>query len=258
MAATSESHPMPPAFPISSSCCVFTALALLAGVSRGFAAEDGAGANGSTPVVATAPVSAVSTPAKGLHFAEAPAKLRQEVETGVKISNRRLVIADFEMKPPVAVYHIDDWRDFVLSGNFTSASLSAYYCPVMVQGQLQVMQVRAPSIALRTDFQFGAAMPNPNDGVFDAIQTVSQLEKVKSGEFEARLLIFDYYVNAGPTQVLWVKSLSGKDDLVYVVRGAGSKGRLPELRGKTVYTVDEFVAKFREANPKTSQRAQQL
>ena len=190
-------------------------------------------------------------PARGLHFADAPAQARQIVTDALaKYASTLPAGANVRIEPPLAGY---DARNFP-SGNLDAdAKLyprRRFYFPVSLDGKL----VRAVEVRMDPttgDLSLATIMLAPPPVIWDSVQKLAGRPEVQAGSFEVRLLYSSYRETRGGP-VLWLKSTAGGSDLIYVMGGSITSMQPPGGAG-VFYTPAEFVAGIHsEAQPTTN------
>ncbi len=203
-----------------------------------------------TPAIArsSAPTTSAATslaPAKGLRYVEAPIGAIGAVDQQWDTIQRLLPHADKKAgKVFLPVYSV---TPDMAPGNGRPeevAKLTHYYYPIMEGGN------SVGTVTIRLDIS-GSMLGSISFGdmtatILNAVQAAAGLSEVQAGSFEVRLLEIARYpmTPALHFRGLWLKSLSGGTDLIYVIFGI-SGSNLPSFTTGTLLTVEDFSAKFR-------------
>ena len=172
-----------------------------------------------------------------LRFAAGPADARALLGKPMDAIARmrpNLPSESMEVSLPLGVYSFD----LAAGGMPATTKPNSYFCMVESSGSLDTYE----NITI-----YGANSPRAEFGgdsltvaVPRALSELVALDRVKSGVYEPRILYFVNGRSAMPQPLIWLKSVSTGDDLIYLV----GNGSVFGLKPKTLYTAGEFLAAY--------------
>ena len=152
--------------------------------------------------------------------------------------------ADMLIGSPLAMYQGNPDRQSLDAKNFaTAVQLIGYYYPLMQNGRLTaVVNLQADPTTGKVSFRSLALRPAPN--IMEAVNSAAKSPGVGVGLYEVRILSYGDRPNSAFTTVLWLKSVSGAADLIYVP--SERLGAVPLYVPGRISTLADFLAEFRK------------